>query len=117
VAVASDHDERGRIVEQRIYFSPFPLTGAHAIRPPVLQPTGDVHLPVAVAGHHGGEVELEHCAVTDDGRACALEYNVVARGGTPVPPQAGLAVYVRGDDGAIVAARIYDDATTPRSST
>jgi len=113
VAVASDHDERGRIVEQRMYFSPFPLTGAHAIRPPVLQPPGDVHLPVAVAGHQRPAVELEHCALTDDGRACALEYNVVARDGTPVPPQAGLAVYVRGDGGRLAAARIYDDAEPP----
>jgi hypothetical protein len=115
VAIASDHDERGQIVEQRMYFSAFPLTGAHAIRPPVLQPPGDVRPAIAVADHHGGGVELEHCAVTDDGRACALEYNVVAFGGRPVPPQAGLAVYVRGDEGGVTAARIYDDATPPRS--
>jgi hypothetical protein len=30
-----------------------------------------------------------------------------------VPPQAGLAVYVRGDDGRLEAARIYDDADPP----
>jgi hypothetical protein len=110
VAVASDHDERGRIVEQRMYFSPFPLTGAHAVRPPVLQPAGDVQ-PPGVFSHRG--VELEPCALTDDGRACALEYNVVARGGTPVPPQAGLAVHVRGDDGGLAATRTYDDVDPP----
>ena len=113
VAIASDHDERGRIVEQRMYFSAFPLTGAHAVRPPLLQPVGDVRLPGFVGDPHGSGVELERCALTDDGRACALEYNVVAWGGTPVPPQAGLAVYVRGDDGRLTAARIYDDAEPP----
>jgi SnoaL-like domain len=160
VAVASDHDERGRIVEQRIYFSSWPLTGGHAIRPPVLQPSpgldepdvvgdyqralaaGDADAVMAAfepdasvrepAGrdytHHGvdalralyerffsngGGIPLEHCAVTDDGRGCALEYNVVAWGRATLPPQAGLAVYVRGDSGRLAAARIYDDADPP----
>jgi SnoaL-like protein len=160
VAVASDHDERGRIVEQRMYFSSWPLTGGHAIRPPVLQPrpgldepdvvgdyqralaAGDTDAVVAAfepdaslrepAGRdythrgtdqlralfelffsNGGGIPLEHCAVTDDGRACALEYNVVAWGRTTLPPQAGLAVYVRGDGGRLAAARIYDDADPP----
>ena len=58
---------------------------------------------------NGGGIPLEHCALTDDGRACALEYNVVAWGRTPLAPQAGLAVYVRGESGRLVAARIYDD--------
>jgi hypothetical protein len=53
--------------------------------------------------------------VTDDGRVCALEYNVVAWGGTPMPPQAGIAVYLRGDSGRLAAARIYDDADPPLS--
>jgi hypothetical protein len=160
VAVASDHDERGLIVEQRIYFSSWPLTGGHAIRPPVLQPRPGLDEPDVVGGyqralaagdadavmaafepdasvrepagrdytHHGadqlralyerffsngGGIPLEHCAVTDDGRACALEYNVVAWGRTTLPPQAGLAVYVRGDSGRLAAARIYDDADPP----
>ena len=29
---------------------------------------------------NGGGIPLEHCTVTDDGRACALEYNVVRLG-------------------------------------
>jgi hypothetical protein len=62
---------------------------------------------------NGGGIELEHCAVADDSRACALEYNLVSWGRTVVPPQAGLAVYVRGDDGRLEAARIYDDADPP----
>jgi hypothetical protein len=62
---------------------------------------------------NGGGIPLEHCTVTDDGRTCALEYNVVAWGRTALPPQAGVAVYVRGDSGALAAARIYDDADPP----
>jgi hypothetical protein len=160
VAVASDHDERGLIVEQRIYFSTCPLTGGHAIRPPLLQPdpglrepgivgdyqralaAGDVEAAVAafepdgyvrepvgdaythrgtdeLRAHYdllfsnGGGIPLEHCAVTDDGRACALEYNVVAWGRTAMAPEAGIAVYVRGDSGKLAAARIYDDTDAP----
>jgi SnoaL-like domain len=62
---------------------------------------------------NGGGIALEHCATIDDGRACALEYNVVRWGATDVPPEAGVAVYVRGDGGMLAAARIYDDADPP----
>jgi hypothetical protein len=62
---------------------------------------------------NGGGIPLEHCAVVDDGRACALEYNVVRWGTTGLPPEAGVAVYVRGDSGKLAAARIYDDADPP----
>ncbi len=160
VAVASDHDERGRIIEQRIYFSTWPLTGGHAIRPPLLQPDPGLHEPDVVGDYQralaagdaeaavaafeadgyvrepaggaythrgteelralyelffsgGGGIPLEHCAVTDDGRACALEYNVVAWGRTAMPPEAGIAVYVRGDSGRLAAACIYDDTDPP----
>jgi hypothetical protein len=60
-----------------------------------------------------GGIPLEHCALIDDGRACALEYNVVRWGETELPPQAGVAVYVRGESGKLAAARIYDDADPP----
>jgi len=60
-----------------------------------------------------GGIPLEHCAVVDDGRACALEYNVVRWGKTELPPEAGIAVYVRGENGKLAAARIYDDAEPP----
>jgi len=60
-----------------------------------------------------GGIPLEHCALVDDGRACALEYNVVRWGGTELSPQAGIAVYVRGESGKLAAARIYDDADPP----
>jgi hypothetical protein len=59
---------------------------------------------------------LEHCTATDDGRACALEYNVVRWGRTDLPPEAGIAVYVRGTTGKLAIARIYDDSDPPLSS-
>jgi hypothetical protein len=57
----------------------------------------------------GGGPRLELCAIADDGRACALEYNVVALGRRESPPGAGIAVHVRGDSGRLAAVRIYDD--------
>jgi hypothetical protein len=60
-----------------------------------------------------GGIPLEHCAFVDSDRACALEYNVVRWGKTELPPQAGVAVYVRGQSGKLVAARIYDDTDPP----
>ena len=62
---------------------------------------------------NGGGIPLEHCSVIDDGRTCALEYNVVRWGRTELPPEAGVAVYVRGESGKLAAARIYDDADPP----
>jgi SnoaL-like protein len=64
---------------------------------------------------NGGGIELEHCALVHDGRACALEYNIVQWGRTELPPEAGVAVYVQGESGKIAAARIYDDADPPLS--
>ena len=160
VAVAADRDDDARIVELRVYFSTWPLTGSHAIRPPLLQPDPEVHeadvvgeyqralaagdAEAAVAafepdayvrepagGAHvhrgqdelralyglffsnGGGIPLEHCTATDDGRACALEYNVVRWGRTNLPPEAGIAVYVRGSTGKLAIARIYDDSDPP----
>ncbi len=60
-----------------------------------------------------GGIPLEHCTLIDDERACALEYNVVRWGRTQLPPQAGVAVYVRGQSGRLAAARIYDDTDPP----
>jgi hypothetical protein len=162
LALAADHDEDERIVELRLYFSTWPLTGRHANRPPLLQPDLDLHEPDVVGEYqralasgdveavlaaferdgymrepagdgyvhrgtdelralyqlffsNGGGIPLEHCAVTDDGRSCALEYNVVAWGRTELSPEAGLAVYVRGDSGRLAAARVYDDSDPPLS--
>jgi len=62
---------------------------------------------------NGGGIPLEHCAVVDNGRTCALEYNVRRWGRTELPRQAGVAVYVRGESGRLAAARIYDDVDPP----
>ncbi len=61
----------------------------------------------------GGGIGLQHCAVTDDGVRCALEFNCARWGSHDLPPQAGIAVYERGPDGLLAAARIYDDIEAP----
>jgi SnoaL-like domain len=163
LALAADLDQDARMIELRMYFSRWPLTGGHQVRPPLLQPDPDLHEADVVGDHqralaagdvdaavaafeadgyvrepaggahthrgtdelralhelffsNGGGISREPCAVTDDGRACALEYNVVAWGRTELPPQAGIAVYVRGDGGRLAAARIYDDVDPPLSA-
>jgi SnoaL-like domain len=163
VALAAEHDEDERIIELRLYFSSWALTGRHANRPPLLQPDPDLDEPDVVGEYqralgngdveailaafepdgymrepagdahvhrgtdelrtlyelffsNGGGIPLEHCTVTDDGRACALEYNVVSWGRTVLSPEAGLAVYVRGDSGKLAAARVYDDSDPPLSA-
>ena len=60
-----------------------------------------------------GGIPLERCTLTDDGRTCALEYNVTQWGRTELPPQAGVAMYERGESGKLAAARIYDDVDPP----
>jgi hypothetical protein len=62
---------------------------------------------------NGGGIPLEPCSITDDGRACALEYNLVRWGKAELGPEAGIAVYVRGESGKLAAARIYDDSDPP----
>jgi hypothetical protein len=104
LALAVDHDERERIVELRLYFDTEPLTGRHANRPPLLQPDPDLEIPDDLGALVGGE--LECCTVTDDGRACAVEYNAVR---SALSPAAGLAVYQRGEGGKITAARLYGE--------
>ncbi len=61
----------------------------------------------------GGGIDLERCCVTDDGVRCALEYNCVRWGGSPVPAQAGLTVFERDAGGLLAAARGYDDLEAP----
>jgi hypothetical protein len=61
----------------------------------------------------GGGLPLELCAVADDGRACALEYNVIGRGEKKPPPGAGIAVHVRDHGSRLTAVRIYDDVHVP----
>jgi hypothetical protein len=56
-----------------------------------------------------GGITIEHCTVTDDGMACAIEFSAVKFGPHPLVPQAGVAVYERGQSGLLHAARVYDD--------
>jgi SnoaL-like protein len=62
----------------------------------------------------GGGIDLQPCAVTDDGIRCAVEHNCVRWGTHDLPPQAGLSVYERGPDG-LTAVRAYDDVEQPAS--
>jgi hypothetical protein len=61
----------------------------------------------------GGGIGPQHCAVTDDSVRCAVEYNCIRWGRHDLPPQAGLGVYERGQDGLLAAARVYDDIEAP----
>jgi len=42
-----------------------------------------------------------------------LNTNLVRWGQTELPPEAGIAVYVRGQSGKLAVARIYDDSEPP----
>jgi ketosteroid isomerase-like protein len=64
----------------------------------------------------GGGISLQHCAVTDDGVRCAVEYNCVRWGSHDLQPQAGIGIYERGPDGLLAAARVYDDIRNPASA-
>jgi hypothetical protein len=57
----------------------------------------------------GCGIEMLNGARADDGSTCALEYTITKVHGKDVPPQAGLAVYERGESGLLKTARIYDD--------
>jgi ketosteroid isomerase-like protein len=60
-----------------------------------------------------GGVGVQQCEVTDDGVRCVSEYTVVRWGHHDLPPQAGLAVYERGDQGLLASVRVYDDVEPP----
>ena len=61
----------------------------------------------------GGGIGPQHCVVTDDGVRCALEFNRLRWGSHDPPPQAGIAVCERGQDGLLAAARVYHDIEAP----
>ena len=162
VAVVADRDPAG-LRAIRVYHSLWPLTGGHAVRPPLLPPDPQIRLTGAPAAYQaalaagdlpgilaayepdatvrepsggpytfqgtdqirriytlqfaaGGGIPLQHCTATDDGTACAIEYNAVRWGRQAIPPQAGVAVYVRGRSGRLAASRIYDDVDPPAVS-
>jgi ketosteroid isomerase-like protein len=61
----------------------------------------------------GGGIDLQSCVVTDDGVRCAVEFNCTRWGSSELTAQAGIAVYERGPDGLLAAARVYDDIEPP----
>jgi hypothetical protein len=67
----------------------------------------EAHYAKLFGGQPG--IEVLKGARADDGRTCALEYTVVRVHGKRVPPQAGLAVYERGESGLLRAVRVYED--------
>ena len=90
----------------------------------IREPSGEAFVHRGTAAHremyefffsNGGGVQLQHGSCTSDGRATALEYNVVQWGTTVMAPQAGIAIYVLGGSGKIAEVRIYDDANPPLS--
>ena len=118
IAIVAERRTDGRIEELRLYFSGRPVTGRPMTRPPVLQADPGLTLPTPVATYlgplaAGADGGLESCSLIDDGRVCALEYNVVEPGTTLSAAEAGLAVFAIGDDGGLSAVRVYDDADAP----
>jgi ketosteroid isomerase-like protein len=75
--------------------------------------TRELHSFFSMCFSSGGGIGLQECIVTDDGVRCALEYNCIRWGSYDLPPQAGIAVFERGPDGLLVAARVYDDVEAP----
>jgi len=75
--------------------------------------TAELHSFFTACFSEGGGIRLEHCSTTDDGVRCALEYNCVGWGSHELQPQAEIAVYERGPDGLLAAARVYDDVEPP----
>jgi pimeloyl-ACP methyl ester carboxylesterase len=51
LALATDFDQDDRMIELRMYFSEWPLTGGHRVRPPLLQPDLDLHEPDVVSDY------------------------------------------------------------------
>jgi hypothetical protein len=116
LVLVADRRTDGKIEELRLYYSAERVTGRDGGRPPLLQPDAALAVPEVIAEHQravavGGGVQVENCALLDSGRACAMEYNIVRSGDTPLAPQAGVAVYVRDDDGGLTAVRAYDHLT------
>jgi hypothetical protein len=163
VAIVADRNPDRTLKAIRVYHSMWPLTGEHAVRPPLLpedprlhaegapgiyqralaegdlagivgifepegyarEPSGGAYLYrgaevlqelYAHLFANGGGIGLEHCTLTDDGVRCAIEYNCVQWGVTEILPQAGVAIYERGNGGLLAAARIYDDVEPPSVS-
>jgi hypothetical protein len=66
------------------------------------------------SGNGDRGIQVQPCVVTDDTVRCVVEYSMLHWGGAELPPQAGLAVYERADNGLLAAVRVYDDIEPPR---
>lgn len=90
------------------------------LREPIGAPTvhrGADSLRVLFAGWFGGGgIAWQTCAVTDDGKRCAVEYTCARWGARDLPPQAGLAVFERHPGGLLAGVRLYDDIEPPAGS-
>ncbi|MGH7608229.1 MAG: nuclear transport factor 2 family protein, partial [Gemmatimonadales bacterium] len=64
----------------------------------------------------GAGIPLQPCTIIDDGITCALEWNASKWGNTTIEPQAGMAVYQRGESGKLTSRRSYDDLAPPPRS-
>jgi ketosteroid isomerase-like protein len=73
VAIVAEHHSEGRLDELRVYYSGWPLTGRHAIRPPLLQPDPDVRGSDVVAEYQralgAGDVDAVVAAFEPDAYA------------------------------------------------
>jgi hypothetical protein len=90
----------------------------------VREPKGGAHVhrgTAALQGFFGrwfsdGGISMDRCALNDDGKSCAFEYNVTSWGRMRALPQAGLTVYERAGTGLLLEARMYDDLEPPRGN-
>lgn len=62
-----------------------------------------------LAGGAFGGTDWVRGGAADDGRTCGLEYTLTRTCGRDVEPQAGLALFERGDSGLVRSLRLYDD--------
>jgi hypothetical protein len=65
------------------------------------------------AGDGDRGIQLQPCVVTDDAVRCAVEFSMLRWANSSLPPQAGIAVYERGNNGLLAAVRVYDDIEPP----
>ena len=73
LAIVADHPHDGRLTELRIYYSSWPVTGRHAVRPPLLQSDSTVHTSGVIADYQSalaaGDVDAIVSTFEADGYA------------------------------------------------
>ena len=101
VAVAADRDEAARIIELRVCFSSWPLTGGHAIRPPLLQQDPDVQ----VAGVVG---QYQRALATGDAAAAVAAFEPDAYVREPAGASTTTPSRRSGSEAGVTEARTYE---------